>query len=263
MKHSFFAVRFEGGGCDRVTWAAIECLGGEGFADFLTGKVASRLYDYEGQGKLRDFSRAGAGPGFRMEWDGDSPSGFRKEKRNWVAGEALAEAFLEEEHEVYFPWNMERDKRHPNATLPGPDIVGFIHVNGSWRFAFGEVKTSSDSRQPPRVAHAMAEQILKIAGDTEFQIKLANWLFYRLKDEDAERKFLAAEQSMHKPIDLKFCLFGILIRGTPATKKDLCGIGGKLGKNLPALVTCSLAGLYLPWPVNRLAMEIGEGDRHE
>ncbi len=47
------------------------------------------------------------------------------ETRDWAAGEALAEAVLEAHHDVVLPWNIERDKRNPFASLPGAGIVGF------------------------------------------------------------------------------------------------------------------------------------------
>jgi hypothetical protein len=56
----------------------------------------------------------------------------------------LAEAFLEDEQCVVFPWNMERDKRNPFGSLPGADIIGFVGEGINCHFALGEVKSSSE-----------------------------------------------------------------------------------------------------------------------
>ncbi|NCC61037.1 MAG: hypothetical protein EOM12_08860 [Verrucomicrobiae bacterium] len=56
--------------------------------------------------------------------------------------EALAEAWLEKEHKVIWPWNMERDKRNANASLPGADLVGFVENGSEIRLILGEVKSS-------------------------------------------------------------------------------------------------------------------------
>ena len=73
------------------------------------------------------------------------------EKPSWAVGEAIAEAYLSREYKVTWPWNTERDKRHPNASLPGADLVGFIVEGEATRLVLGEVKSSTDIKTPPSV----------------------------------------------------------------------------------------------------------------
>lgn len=56
-----------------------------------------------------------------------------------------------DEHGAVWPWNENRDRKTPKASLPGADIVGFLGSGPDTVFLFGEVKTSSDKDNPPGV----------------------------------------------------------------------------------------------------------------
>ena len=66
----------------------------------------------------------------------------------WEIGEALAECVLQDEYNIKWPWNKERDKRTPRASLPGADLIGFVEIGKTIMFALGEVKTSADLASP-------------------------------------------------------------------------------------------------------------------
>ncbi|MFP4439168.1 MAG: hypothetical protein ACLFVO_18155 [Chloroflexaceae bacterium] len=65
---------------------------------------------------------------------------------DWEVGESLAQCLLEAEYGIHWPWNQERDKRTPRASLPGVDLVGFGRFNHEVWLVFGEVKTSNDQK---------------------------------------------------------------------------------------------------------------------
>jgi hypothetical protein len=65
---------------------------------------------------------------------------------NWRVGEALAEAYLNSHRSCQFPWPDSRDERKVGSSLPGADLIGFQSENMLDRFAFGEVKTSSEQK---------------------------------------------------------------------------------------------------------------------
>lgn len=117
----------------------------------MVNEVASRLHDEVGKADFTAHLNSLASTGFAQENLQAILEAEHPEERDWAVGEALAEAWLSREHGVIWPWNMERDKRTLQASLPGADLVGFVTQNGETRLALGEVKSSSDSRTPPNV----------------------------------------------------------------------------------------------------------------
>jgi hypothetical protein len=69
----------------------------------------------------------------------------------WRIGESFAESWLEVHRQCLFPWKTQFDIRSLKASLPGVDMVGITNRGNEQYFAFGEVKTSSDSNNPPGV----------------------------------------------------------------------------------------------------------------
>jgi hypothetical protein len=75
---------------------------------------------------------------------------------DWLIGEALAEFLVTEEKDCEFPWPSSRDLKNPNASATGADLVGFQKtgdLDSPYRFAFGEVKTSTEAKWPPQVVY--------------------------------------------------------------------------------------------------------------
>ncbi|CAI8775841.1 hypothetical protein [Methylococcus capsulatus] len=247
-------------GC--VTWQGECAQDGPALGEFLQGPVAARLNDAEG-GKalsehLHGLSLTGMGQAALQEvLAAEVP-----EMRDWAAGEALAEAMLETHHDVVLPWNTERDKRNPFASLPGADIVGFQREGGSHRLALGEVKCSSEAKSPPQVMSGrsgMPHQLDTLATNLGTICQLLKWLLPRVKNTAHELAFNAACTRYFNSGLRDLALFGILVRDQTAQESDLQARGRQLAGSLQAPTRCRLIALYLPWPIAQLPQAIAQG----
>lgn len=54
----------------------------------------------------------------------------------WEIGEAFVACVLTDEYNLKWPWNSERDKKTPKASLPGADLVGFYEDGETTQFFF-------------------------------------------------------------------------------------------------------------------------------
>ncbi len=77
--------------------------------------------------------------------------------KDWEVGEAYAEAYLATHKRCHFPWSDRWDERKDKSSLPGSDLVGLQETgtpkSPSFRFVFGEVKTSAEEKYPPGVMY--------------------------------------------------------------------------------------------------------------
>lgn len=184
------------------------------------------------------------------------------EERDWAIGEAMAEAYLTRRHDVTWPWNMERDKRTPKASLPGADLVGFEIIGADVRLVLGEVKTSSDSDTPPNVMNGrggMIHQIDKLASDLGVLNCLLKWLLPRCKGTEYETFFNSAIIRLLHSGNRAVAMFGVLIRDTEPNERDLKARGQSLAVTLLEPSTCKLISLYLPCAVADLPARIVGG----
>ncbi|VTS66444.1 Uncharacterised protein [Streptococcus dysgalactiae subsp. equisimilis] len=184
------------------------------------------------------------------------------ETRDWAAGEALAEAVLEAQHDVVLPWNTERDKRNPFASLPGADIVGFQRDGDSHRLALGEVKCSSEAQSPPQVMSGrsgMTHQLDTLASNLATLCQLLKWLLPRVKGTEHETAFNNACTRYFNSANRDLVLFGVLIRDQAVRETDLQARGRTLAGRLQAPSCCRLLALYLPWPIAQLPERVGQG----
>jgi hypothetical protein len=228
----------------------------------MCGEVADRLHDSEGRTEFRsqlrglaltDFGKAS----LEAVLEAEAP-----EERDWAVGEALAEAILTASHGVQWPWNMERDKRHPRASLPGADIVGFIPSGPGFRLALGEVKTSAESAFPPQVMYGrsgLVHQIDTLATNLEIIYQLLKWLLPRCKGTGFEAAFNGAVEEYFNSGNRAATLFGVLIRETSANEMDLKERGASLGATLPAPASCILIAVYLPHKISDLPLRAKRG----
>jgi len=247
-------------GC--TSWRGERVDAGGGFDEFLAGPVAARLDDAEGTGELREHLRGLSLTGMGQQALEDVLSAEVPEERDWAAGEALAEAYLEEHHEVVLPWNTERDKRNPFGSLPGADIVGFQRDGDSHRLALGEVKCSSEDRSPPQVMtgrSGMAHQLDRLASDLGIVCQLLKWLLPRVRRTEHEPVFNTACARYFNSGNRALSLFGVLIRDKAPRESDLGNRGQALGNTLQAPTSCELIGLYLPFAISDLPAEIRKG----
>ena len=174
----------------------------------------------------------------------------------------MAEAYLEREHEIIWPWNMERDKRNPKASLPGADLVGFKIDGDDVCLALGEVKTSTDGQTPPRVMSGrggMTHQIDNLANDLTLICKLLKWLLPRCKGTDHETSFNAALGLFLDSGNKAVALFGVLIRDTQPNALDLQTRGHTLAGSLQHPTTCLLIAIYLPCAIADLPARVSQG----
>jgi hypothetical protein len=249
-------------GC--VSCEGIRAQDDEDFHEFLGGPVAARLNDSDAREELHSHLRGLSLTGMGQDALEEVLEAEVLEVREWAAGEALAEAFLEERHEVVLPWNTERDKRNPFASLPGADVVGFQRDGDSHRLALGEVKCSSEAQWPPQVmsgrSGGLGHQLDALANNLGTIHQLLLWLLLRVKHTAHEVTFNQACTRYFNSNRRDIALFGILVRDQEAREQDLQARGSSLGGQLQDPTRCSLIALYLPWPISRLPEFIRQGD---
>lgn len=176
----------------QVSWRGVSVEDGDEFNTYMANDVASRLHDEEGRAEYEAHLRSLANTGFARDSLDAILAAEVPEERDWAVGEALAEAYLASEHNITWPWNMERDKRNPHASLPGADLVGFRVADGEVRLALGEVKTSTDANTPPGVMNGrsgMVHQIDNLASNLSLICQLLKWLLPRCKGTEHEASF--------------------------------------------------------------------------
>lgn len=246
-----------------VSCDGLRAADGDELGAFLAGPVAARLEDADGRDELDSHLRGLSLTGMGQTALAEVLAAEVQEERDWAAGEALAEAVLEEHHDVVLPWNTERDKRNPFASLPGADIVGFQRDGDSHRLALGEVKCSSEAQWPPQVmsgrSGGIGHQLDDLAANLGTIFQLLKWLLHRVKRTEHEEAFNQACTRYLNSGRRDLALFGILVRDQEAREADLHGRGRSLGGRLQDPTRCYLIALYLPWPVNRLPELIRQG----
>lgn len=247
---------------DATSWNGVRLVNGQEFDAFLATEVASRLHDAVGKADFTSHLSSLASTGFAQDSLKAILEAEHPEERDWAVGEALAEAWLSREHGVVWPWNMERDKRTPLASLPGADLVGFVTNGSETRLALGEVKCSSDSGTPPNVMtghHGMAHQLESLATDIGILHTLIRWLQPRCRGNGAEPHFNAAISLLLQSGNKAISLFGVLVRDTQPDEKDLRNRGKHLGSIVKAPAKCYLLALYLPCSIASLPARIQGG----
>jgi hypothetical protein len=249
-------------GQDCVSWQGHCAQQGDAFDAFLQGAVAARLNDAEGHAEFTEHLRGLSLTGMGQEALEEVLAAEVPETRDWAAGEALAEAVLEAQHDVVLPWNTERDKRNPFASLPGADIVGFQRDGDSHRLALGEVKCSSEAQSPPQVMSGrsgMTHQLDTLASNLATLCQLLKWLLPRVKGTEHETAFNNACTRYFNSANRDLVLFGVLIRDQAVRETDLQARGRTLAGRLQAPSCCRLLALYLPWPIAQLPERVGQG----
>lgn len=246
----------------QVGWKGVLLEEGEDFDSFLSVDVASRLHDEEGTKEFEACLRGIASTGFEQTSLEAILAAELAEQRSWAVGEALAEVHLEAEYGVSWPWNMERDKRNPKASLPGADLVGFVDEGNGVRLALGEVKTSKDAKSPPGVMDGrggMIHQIDRLASDLTLIFQLLKWLHPRCKGTENQAPFSASLKLLFSSGNKAIVLFGVLIRDTQPNELDLKARAKKLSKLLQEPTTCHLTAIYLPCEIPDLPKRVEGG----
>lgn len=174
------------------------------------------------------------------------------EPEDWLVGEALAEAYVADNDNCIFPWPTSRDLKNPEASPAGADLTGFQEVDDEespYRFAFGEVKTSSDPDCPPNVMYGRTGLKNQLEGLKDSYPTKQSLILYlghhainapwRHMFESATKRFLGSEFT-------DIAIFGVLIRDVAPDEADLSYRASILSQNCPPDTNISLYGIYLP-----------------
>ena len=235
----------------KVEWQGYSVNNNNIYQTFMETNVRDRLNDTDGQAVVETHLRALASTDFEKDALETLLNAVAPEERDWAVGESFAEAILEREFDVKFPWNHARDLRNENASLPGADIVGLINDNGQYKLLLGEVKTSVENRYPPQVVtsrHGIANQLEILGTNATRLITLITWLVHRCKGTEYEPNFNEAVKYLFSNSNQGMYLVGILVRpNITANQNDLQSRGVTLGNHFNGTaIKGLLLAYYLP-----------------
>jgi hypothetical protein len=223
------------------------------FTSYLAGSVRARLRDEETELAFQSDLAALASTDMAVNTLKRILQASAPDPEPWEIGESLAECLLEEEHDIKWPWNMERDKRTPKASLPGADLIGFIKISDTIMFVLGEVKTSGDQSSPPNIMYGrsgMIHQLDRLANNLQIHFSLIKWLFVRCKNTEFWPLFQEATRNYLSSGGKKVALFGILMRDTIPNQFDLMSRATALSAVVQEPTNVGLYAWYLPHPIN-------------
>jgi hypothetical protein len=168
---------------------------------------------------------------------------------NWRVGEALAESYLVHHRDCHFPWPDGRDIRKSGSSLPGADLVGFQRDGEYHRFAFGEVKTSSNKEYPPGACYGatgLKQQLEDLRDDLGIRDDLVKYLGHRAAHGAAWRDqfMMAAARYFANKADIR--VFGLLVRDVSPHEDDVRARVASLAKDCPTQMVIELLAIYLP-----------------
>ena len=213
----------------------------------LHGPVAAILFDDEGKKDVQEVLSGIPETGFRRDALRRVLAAPRRIE-TWRVGEAIAETWLTAHRNCYFPWSIGRDKRRRGSSLPGPDLVGLYSDDHGDCLAFGEVKTSSEIRYPPRVMYGpegLRRQLLDLRDNIATRRTLFLYLAYRANGADWKERFQrAAIRYLNNDSDVQ--LFGFLVRDVPPNNKDLRRSVNILSQNCPDVTVIEIFALHVP-----------------
>lgn len=219
--------------------------------DALTGDVRSLIQDDAGIERAKSVTAGLSLTGFQSTnllavlSEGSAP-------KDWEVGEAYGEAYLVEHHQCHFPWSDRWDERKDKSSLPGSDMVGFQEISSakskSYRFAFGEVKTSTDGKYPPGVMYGkegLKQQMEDLRDRQDIRNTLVRYVAMRAVAADWGDKFkIAMCRFLQESTDV--AVYGILVRDVPPDARDLRTRAENLGAVHPASMHIELLAIYLP-----------------
>lgn len=172
---------------------------------------------------------------------------------DWRVGEAIAEAFLVDHRQCFFPWPGTRDQKNANSSPAGADLVGFVGASPNIKFAFGEVKTSAEANWPPGVVtsrHGLIRQVEALLSDSEEKRQLVRYLGHHATDANWKSAFQeAAAAYLNCPFDIS--VFGFLIRDVAAKEEDLKNRTAAIAASCPTETMLEFRAKYLP--IGRIA----------
>lgn len=213
----------------------------------LRDRLMSILDDSEGEQVLRSILEPLAETQFQTENLNQLLSATRQVP-DWRVGEALAEAYLSDHCSCQFPWPGGRDLKNPASSPAGTDLVGFQNDGMNIRFAFGEVKTSEESKWPPSVVkgrHGLKEQIGDLRDRKTVRDSLVLYLGHHAANAAWQESYRhAARRYLSDSTDV--ALFGLLVRDVSPNDLDLRAKAKALATNCPCKTSIVLKSIYLP-----------------
>ncbi|MBM7784970.1 hypothetical protein JOD67_001650 [Tenggerimyces flavus] len=178
----------------------------------------------------------------------------------WELGEALAETLLQEWHGAIWVWNSGRDRRTRHASLPGADIVGMIVDERGVAILFGEVKTSSDARNPPQVMYSRTGMIHQLEGLCDRSLNhftLLRWLRVRCTSDAHLDLYKRAARRYVESEGRDLALVGCLVRDTTPHENDLKARATALSTVTSAPTRAMLVAWYVPLPMSTWHEQVG------
>lgn len=215
----------------------------------LTGPVAAVVFDHGGTADIAALLESLPATDFESN-ELVKILGADEPPKDWEVGEALAESYLTQHRDTFFPWPDGRDIRKPNSSLPGADMVGFQGKNDKTRFAFGEVKTSKGKKYPPQVVrygnHPLNKQLTDLRDKRSLRDKVVNYLGHRATRAVWEKTYQRAAKNYLKTGGIGVAIFGVLVRDVPPNRADLETTWKLLSENCPENTLIELWAIYLP-----------------
>lgn len=214
----------------------------------INGQVSALVFDDQGKADLQELLAGVAETSFEQEQLAQVLAA-PEDVEDWRVGEAIAEAYLTEHRDCLFPWPDGRDERKSGSSLPGADLVGFQSKGDIQRFAFGEVKTSSETSYPPQVVTKKKDGLKKQIEDLRDKKKdrddLVEYLAFRASGSSWKEHFKSAtKRYINNSHDVS--LFGVLVRDVEPNQNDLKLRVQQLAEGCPNGTEIELLALYLP-----------------
>jgi hypothetical protein len=171
-----------------------QCFSENSCRDYFKNRVRDRLMQCDATAVLSEYLSRIPATGFTLDNLVEQIQPTRS-PRDWEVGEAFAEVILEDLHNCRFPWPTSKDHREDMGHPTGPDLPGF-HLGDSiakTRFAFGEVKSSSQKTSPPLAVLGIGDkckkddfvgQLLRLLQQPSRRQQLISWLQHRCANHD-------------------------------------------------------------------------------
>lgn len=167
---------------------------------------------------------------------------------DWRVGEALAQAYLVVHRTCSFPWPGSRDLKNPVSSPAGTDLVGFVQDGAQHKFAFGEVKTSTEEKWPPSLIygrHGLKQQLEDLRDSVEHKDALVRYLGLHASGRPWEGQFKQAVKT-YLASKTNVAIFGVSIRDVSPSADDLSARAKSLANGTPADIKIELLAIYLP-----------------
>ena len=244
-----------------VTWHGFSVTDQARFETFVREKVKPRYSDNEVpfEEELRGLATTGMSSEFLGRFLAATTP-----PEPWEVGEVLAECIITEctHKEIIWPWNGRRDRRTPRASLPGADLVGFCRKDSAVFLLLGEVKSSSEQRNPPNVmsgGSGMVWQLHDNATRLEIQHTLLKWLRSRCESDELKELYKAAVTKFLESNGKEILVVGVLLRDTQPNELDLKNRATDLAGKLPAPTQAELKAWYFPVSIDQWPQLIEDG----